>query len=499
MSSPSFTRHPTAFKKAASLRSSAFLVLPVFAILAVVSTAPLIVFLCGLTLTVIILLLLQDREPPILLLPPLFQWSEVALVPISTVWKRVPLNDLSIYGANLEQAAVYGLAGVVALAIGLRLGMGRVRRQGLAGRIRAEAMSIGFKRVAMLAGGLMLVGYGFSILSGYAGGARELFHQASNLRYAGLFVLIYWCLLRRRRLFILAAVIAFEIIFGMTGFFAQFKNSLLTLIVAAVAARPKLIRRDQFFVAGSLALLILVAIFWSAIKMEYRHFVNRGTGAQVVLVPLSDRVMYITRSAINFSAEDFMQGFDLLVKRHGYIEFLGLTMDYVPGPMPHENGALTFAVLRHISMPRFIFRGKAPLPSDTEITARYTGLGSIGNQNTSISIGHLGELYVDFGLIGGALAMMVIGLLASRVYSALRAARRPLSLLNAGLCLMVVLPLAYFGTAYAKLIGAFVFSTAIAIAFQRVAIPMLPANLKRLMRPPRQYSGARSAYQATHN
>ena len=166
----------------------------------------------------------------------------------------------------------------------------------------------------------------------------------------------------------------------------------------------------------------------------------------MVLVPLSDRVMYIARSAVNFSTEDFLQGFDLLVKRHGYIEFLGLTMDYVPDPIPHENGALTFAVLRHISMPRFIFRGKAPLPSDTEITARYTGLGSLGNQNTSISIGHLGELYVDFGLI-----------------------------------------------------GAFVFSTAIAIAFQRMVIPMLPANLKRLMRPPRQYSGARSAYQATHN
>ena len=166
--------------------------------------------------------------------------------------------------------------------------------------------------------------------------------------------------------------------------------------------------------------------------------------------------------------------------------------------LPHENGALTFAVLRHISMPRFIFSGKAPLPRDTEITARYTVLGSIGNQNTSISIGHLGELYVDFGPIGGVLAMMIIGLLAGRVYSALRAARRPLSLLNFGLCLMV-LPLAYFGTAYAKLIGAFVFSTAIAIAFQHVVIPMLPANLKRLMRPPRPYSAARNAYQATHN
>ena len=73
MSIPSFSRHPTAFKRAATLRSSAFLVLPVFAILAVASAAPLIVFLCGLALTVIILLLLQDREPPILLLTRCFE------------------------------------------------------------------------------------------------------------------------------------------------------------------------------------------------------------------------------------------------------------------------------------------------------------------------------------------------------------------------------------------------------------------------------------------
>lgn len=79
MSTPSFARPPAVFKRADSFRSSVFLVLPVFAVLAVANTTLLIVFLCGLTVTVIILLLLQDREPPILL-PPLFQWSEVALV-----------------------------------------------------------------------------------------------------------------------------------------------------------------------------------------------------------------------------------------------------------------------------------------------------------------------------------------------------------------------------------------------------------------------------------
>jgi len=114
------------------------------------STAPLTVAASWLCLVLIIKLLWTQNEPPILLLPALFQWSEVATVPLSTIWKQVPLNQLSENNADLDSSAMFGLAAVVFLAIGLRLGSGRSRRAAFAKRIRVEAMTWRYRDVALV-------------------------------------------------------------------------------------------------------------------------------------------------------------------------------------------------------------------------------------------------------------------------------------------------------------------------------------------------------------
>src|SRR5262245_10411829 len=58
---------------------------------AVASTSPPTVAASGACLALVVLLLWRGDEPPILLLPALFQWSEVALPPLSTIWRQVPL------------------------------------------------------------------------------------------------------------------------------------------------------------------------------------------------------------------------------------------------------------------------------------------------------------------------------------------------------------------------------------------------------------------------
>ena len=115
------------------------------------STAPLTVAASWLCLVFIIKLLWTQDEPPILLLPALFQWSEVATIPLSTIWKQVPLNQLSDNNADLEPSAMFGLAAVAFLAVGLRLGSGRSRRAAFAKRIREEAMTWRYRDVALAA------------------------------------------------------------------------------------------------------------------------------------------------------------------------------------------------------------------------------------------------------------------------------------------------------------------------------------------------------------
>jgi len=385
------------------------------------------------------------------------------------------LEHLSNRGADLEAAAFYGLAGIVMLSLGLRLAAESGRSKALLGNLQAEAKSLSFRNMSSAAFTLIAMGYLFELATPFAGPARELCNSASGLKSAGLFILAYWCFSTGRNLNVLVVVFGCEILIGMTGFFAGFKNSILTLVIAALVARPKLGAGALVPAAGAGMLLIGIAIFWSAVKNDYRTYVNQGTGAQVVLVSLSDRVNFIADEAFSFSFDDAQLGFERLVLRHGYIDFLAQTMEYVPGGQPHENGALTEAVIRHITMPRVFFPGKPPLPNDTEIMARYTGQAMVWDENTSISLGHLAELYVDFGYLGGLFGMTVIGVFVGGVFRQLSGHRGSSDILKAGLCVMACLPLAYFGTAYVKLAGSLVFTSVLALGFQFFVLRLLPS------------------------
>ena len=438
---------------------------------ATISPAPLAVAASALCLALIIWLLWSRNEVPILLLPALFQWSEVATPSLSTIWKQVPLNQLFQNNADFDYATLYALAAVGILAVGLRLGSGRSKYPGFAERLRVEATTWRYRDVAVIAFSAMGIGYLAASISGSAGSARELFNQVSNIKYVGLFALSYWCLVRRSQMLVLAAVIAFEVVFGMTGFFAEFKNSILTFLIAALAARPRLRPVDIATVTAAGTLLLGIGIFWSEVKPSYRRFVNQGSGEQVVLEPMNQRLEFLANAAGTMDAAQFSDGFDKLVTRHGYVEYLALTMQSVPAVMPHEDGRLTLGLLEHVTIPRFLFPDKPVLPNDTEITARYTGLHLSINSATSISIGYLGELYVDFGLLGSLLAVAAIGGVTGLAYRMLRDQSHGPLLLVAGLCLIIALPLAYFGQAYVKTMGSWVASMIIAFAAQRFWLP----------------------------
>jgi hypothetical protein len=465
-------------KRPAVARVTLFATVLMTSFAAMASTAPLSIVASGATLALIILLLWRGDDPPILLLPALFQWSEIAMWPLSTIWKQLPINDLSIYQVDLEYSALYGMLGLTTLVIGCSLGSRCSNVMPFSVRLRTDATYWRYRDVASFSVATIAAGYAFAIVSSLAGPARELFNQASNVKYLGIFVLAYWCLIRESHYGVLFALSVFEVVFGMTGFFAEFKNSILTLIVAALAARPRLRSGDVVVVGATVSLLLGVATFWSSIKDDYRLLLNKGTGAQIVDISMADRLTYLASSVASMNGARLAEGFDKLVMRHGYIEYLALTMQNVPQGVPHENGQLTLGVLAHITMPRILFPDKPPLPSDTEIMAKYTGLGLSlrWNENTSISIGYLGELYVDFGFFGAVMATGLIGWLVGRIYGMLRGDLRSPALISAGLCVMAVLPIAYFGTAYSKLIGSFVFSSAIAFALQRYALPIILAK-----------------------
>jgi hypothetical protein len=438
----------------------------------VVSSSPFIVLVFGTALILIVGLLWRPGEPPVvLLLPVLLQFTEVALKPVTAALTDTPLQDLADFGSNLQPAGLFGLAGVIALALGLHIGARASRAS-----IKGVPIPWPFQRILAGALAAIVAGHAFAIVARSFGGASQIILALSQIRCAGLFVLAYSVLSIDRGRWWLTTVVGVELVLGMSGFFGDFRMVLLVLLTAAMAsAQGKLRISSIFTLALGSALMLVLAVFWSSIKIEYRDFLNKGTKEQVVLQPLDARLGFLAGKAIDFDGRQFADGLEKLSGRLSYIDFLAATMERVPDEVPHEGGALLGAAVWHIVTPRILFPDKPEVPSDTAVTAYYTGVETVltNVEATSISIGYLGELYIDFGIAGALIAVVLIGFAFGRLYRAIRDYSRLPAVINYSFCMMLAIPMSTFGMALIKLIGGFVMVAAVAMVSQRVIGPVL--------------------------
>ena len=96
--------------------------------------------------------------------------------------------------------------------------------------------------------------------------------------------------------------------------------------------------------------------------------------------------------------------------------------------------------------------------------AKYTGLQyDVGSEHLDQHRQPWRASISTLACFGGLVAECMIGLMIAFVYRMLRDNLRCPTFVTAGLCVMIVLPIAYFGTAYIKLVGSFVFTSVIAI------------------------------------
>lgn len=448
------------------------------------SPEPLLVGLAGAVMILGVVLLWRRSDVPLLLLPFGLQWLSVSLKVIQSAVTGAPINSFAEFGGDIRSAAYFALIALAALAVGLRIGCGRMRvnRRAL---LAAEVVRWPEKQVLYASIGAIIVGHVLDAFAFSLGPARQVAVGLGGVGLAGVFLLTYWCVARRRSLRILGIVMLAEIVFGFTGFFSGFLGPLLVMAIAATTARPWITFKAFAVATLAAAVLLITAVFWSAIKPGYRHFLNAGTGAQVVLQPIESRLNYLANAVSEFDREQFAEGFDALIKRQSYIDFLSHTLQYVPSSLPHEHGARLMETAVHIVTPRILFPNKPPLPSDTVVTKHYTGLAINDQTYTSISIGYLGELYIDFGKIGAIITTLLLGIGAGRLYTLVATLKSTPLLLNISLAATSIIPLMFFETALIKIIGGTLTITGGTLLVQRFApifmlkIRPLPRNGRR--------------------
>jgi hypothetical protein len=347
------------------------------------------------TLPIVISILWVRGEPPVLAFACGMQWLQASAAVFYT--DRIGTSLTQVFGTHhLETASWLSLTAVLALAAGMRLAL--VRRSSSRQKlIEQEAAQVSLRKICIAYVISYVIGFEINNYAWLFPGFTQLLLPLAAVKWVFVFVVAYCVLEQERGYLLLVLMLVFEAATGLLGYFAGFKSVFFIVSVAALASPLALGVRRLLLVILAFCCLLAFGIFWSAIKMEYREYLNQGTGEQTVLVPMEDRAAKLGELADKFTWEDFDTGLDAMVLRVSYVYYFALALINVPDSVPYEGGALWGGTLKHVFMPRLLFPDK-PILDDSERTRLYTGVIVSGSeQGTSIGIGYVGESYIDFG------------------------------------------------------------------------------------------------------
>lgn len=445
--------------------------------------------LAVLSLLAILATLRRTGEPPVLLFVIVFQWLQVALPVFHSDLLGMSLAEFMPW-VDLEPAVLIGLVSMVVLAVGIRLGAGKVPTE-LTERAKSEAGGIDVLRLIQLhVAAIIVVEILYRIAS--FGGLIQAVTALAQMRFATLFAVGYVALVRGRGIGWFAVLCGLEVAQSLGGFFAGFR---LPLYVAFLAAATRTRAFDARRVAAACLLAVLalyLAVVWQAIKGEYRSFASEGSGAQVVLVDRGEQVDALLDLWKDTNSDLFERGVDSLARRLAYADFLAFTIQFVPGTRPHEEGAVWGAALKHVLIPRLVWPEKPELYPDTEFTRDFTGLSLYSaSRDTSISIGYVGDAYIDFGVPGMFAILFVFGAGLGLMYRAIVTIRRGLVVLRYGIAVTFVLSFADFGLSSAKALGGLL--SVFVVAMMVCAFALAPTSRWLTERRPQRGDSTRAS------
>lgn len=443
---------------------------------------PLLIAMSGVVAVSVLMLIWSRDNLPLLLLPAGYQFMQVTIALYYSTLMGIPLWSMSQYGSVLDPGIMVGLLGILCLAIGMRSGSrslnsGRDERKLTVDRLRPIRVA------AIVCISFYAISFFFILVASFFPTLNQPLMSLSAVKWAGVYYLAYSCAKMNKGYAYLGFVLVFEISLGFLGFFSAFKEVFFVVLIAFVSVRSRLRPRDWGLLAILVSLLLGLSLFWITVREDYRKFLNEGSGAQVVLRPVTERLQYLG-GVVDVAGERGMgQQARVMVGRASYVEFLSRSVQTVPEIMPHTNGSLSGAALANIFMPRALFPNKPRLRNDTEVTMLYAGLALGGSRpdQASISIGYLGELYIDFGIAGVVIGTLVIGFAYGSSYRYFVRSRTGSLAMNSGLAVMVVMTTLQFEESLPKAVGGFV-ATFLAAALLKKFVPIVEQMAERSQR-----------------
>lgn len=354
----------------------------------------------------------------------LWQWAQAFARILQSTVDGEALGS-SVYGPGIIYAYWYMLASLVVLACVFRAMLGGIptptpEDENAHREWRPSDLFVLYCATLVLA---VACTYATRLVPGLS----QQFEAVSRLKIVAEFLLFVTVLSTGRGGKFMLATVLFEILIGFTGLLSDFRGVFVYLLIAAIASRLAL--RVGSILGGVVWLTVLMslALFWTAVKMDYRDFATGGEESQHINVPLSERLAYLGAAAASPGNINWSEASYTLLSRFAYVDIFGSVIDYQQMAREGAPAARQWGdAFDHVFKPRILFPGKAAL-SDTEVFARLTGADpmEVVRGSTSISVGYMAENYVDLGFPGMLLGIVAVGLMMAGVIRHFMRSRLP--------------------------------------------------------------------------
>lgn len=423
-------------------------------------------------------LLWRPGEAPILLYVFAIQWLEASISVFHANLLGIHVDDIGLRGADIELATILSLLGLLALAAGMRIAAGPPRRADTA-LARHQAEAIPQRRWLLLYIAVFAVATAAQALALAMPGLSQPLLAVAKLKWAAFVMLTFVSFARpdaSRALWL--AVFLSELALSLGGYFSSFKLVFLFALLGITGASARLPLRRAAGLGALAAAAAMLAVVWTAIKTDYRAHVSGGAAAQIVAVGRAERLAKLVELAGALDGDRLRHGLDQLVRRIGYVQYFGAATTFVPAVVPHRHGALWLDAVTRPLMPRLLFPDKGVI-DESALTRRYTGIPVAGfERGTQISVGYMGESYIDFGRSGMMAALFALGLALGGIHRWLVRGRHSRGILGMGLASAILMSAGTIGISSAKLVGALAVSVLVAWLLTRIAVPRLSPWLR---------------------
>jgi hypothetical protein len=355
----------------------------------------------------------HEDGPPVLAMAFTFQWLQVTIGMFYHGFTRRSLEAVEL--SDYRPMVLIGLGCLVSLLLGLKLGMRLVRR---------PSPAEGTQEDRAFSWPVLIIAYAVSVAM--TGTLQEFAWEVPSLtqailaltyvRFALLFMMFCRLCKPRVRWGWIGAILAAEVLLGLTGYFAGFREPLMLAAVALLGTFDR--RKVTHWLALGLfgTVMFVTGLMWMAVRTDYRQDFESQAFAASREARL-ERIVALTSQWLRQDFKIVFYDLDVFVDRMWVIYYPALAVSRVPSMLPHENGAILWRALVHIVTPRVLFPDKAVLESDSEMVMRYSGVWAAGaEQETSIAFGYAAESYVDFGVPLMFLPVFVFGCLMGMAY-----------------------------------------------------------------------------------